>query len=70
MYRVVSKTTRFFSYIDRNLYWEIIKSILPAGIWDPDVFHELICDIENDNELEMFEEKLLTDKSYRSCMSI
>lgn len=40
-------------------------SILPAGNWDSDVFYELVC-IENINELEMMEERLVTDKSYRN----
>ncbi|XP_025192773.1 uncharacterized protein LOC112592846 [Melanaphis sacchari] len=36
-----------------------------SSIWDSDVFHEIIC-IENDNQLELMEEKLTTDKSYKN----
>jgi len=36
-----------------------------SSIWDSDVFHEIIC-IENDYELEIMEEKLNTDKSYKN----
>lgn len=36
-----------------------------SSIWDSDIFHEIIC-IENDNQLELMEEKLTTDKSYKN----
>ncbi|CAI6353126.1 unnamed protein product [Macrosiphum euphorbiae] len=36
-----------------------------STIFDSDVFNEIIC-IEYDNELEIMEEKLMTDKSYKN----
>jgi len=36
-----------------------------SSIWDSDMFNEIIC-IENDDQLELMEEKLTTDKSYKN----
>jgi len=49
-----------------EIYFERLSnpSTHHSSIWDSDVFHEIIC-IENDNELEIMEEKLITDKSYK-----
>ncbi|KAL5246089.1 hypothetical protein ACI65C_013497, partial [Semiaphis heraclei] len=40
-----------------------------SSIWDSDIFHEIIC-IENDNQLELMEEKLTTDKSYKNQVMV
>jgi len=60
------KKTRFFPWAIRTYFEKLSDpSTHHSSFWDSDVFHEIIC-IENDNQLELMEEKLTTDKSYKN----
>lgn len=44
---------------------KLSNSSTQPAVWDSDIFHEIMY-IENDNELQVMEDKLATDKSYRN----